>query len=292
MGAGEVLQMRILKSNIDESVNFVWDREQGQAVEARYVRRDEDYFACYISSQTACAKACRMCHLTQSGQNKPQDVHPAMILEQAKTVFEHYRSQPAAKRVHFNFMARGEPLASKVIREENWTIFSELCALALVHNLIPRVLISTIMPEEVGQSLVDIFPVHHPDIYYSIYSTDSEFRRRWVPNAKPAEEAMEILAEWQTHSKKIPCLHWALIEDENDSIANADAILDAAEKVGLRANVSLVHYNPYSDRQGEEAIDQYDRTATHIQGRWPQSRVKTVSRVGMDIAASCGMFVS
>jgi len=284
--------MRRLVSELDESVNFIWDRGPGEAIEARYVRRDKDYFACYLSSQTACAKACRMCHLTQTGQNKPQDVLPSMILEQAKTVFEHYRDQPVAKVVHFNFMARGEPLASKIIREENWRIFSELCALALVHNLIPRVLISTIMPEEIGQSLLNTFPAYYPDIYYSIYSTDAEFRRRWLPNAKPVEEALEILVEWQRHTKKIPRLHWALIEDENDSIANADGICDAVEKVGLRADVSLVHYNPYSDRQGEEAVDQYDRTVAHIQGRWPQSRVKIVGRVGEDVAASCGMFVS
>lgn len=284
--------MKVLRSDIDDSVNFVWEVGKGQAVEARYVRRSADYFACYLSSQTACAKTCRMCHLTQTGQTSAKDVEFLGIMQQARAVFEHYKTQERAKVVHFNFMARGEPLASGVIRNRTQRVFSSLCALATEAGLLPRILISTIMPEEAGSSLLKLFPVYYPDIYYSIYSMDPQFRRRWLPKAQPAEKALEMLLHWQRHTKKVPRLHWALIGGENDALSNTREICDAVDKIGLRADVSLVHYNPYSERQGEEALDQYGETIDYIRSRWPHARAKIVDRVGEDVAASCGMFVN
>lgn len=101
------------KSGQDASVN--WDRPAGVGrLEARYVRRCPDYFVVYLSSQTGCAQGCRMCHLTATGQTRLRDAMFGEMIEQARTVLEHYRREgPSARTVHFNFMARGEPLASR-----------------------------------------------------------------------------------------------------------------------------------------------------------------------------------
>src|SRR3954452_4516134 len=99
------------RSGQDDSVN--WDRlaDVGR-IEARYVRRCPDYVVVYLSSQTGCNQGCRMCHLTATGQTRLRDVTHEEFLEQARTVLDHYQSQPPARAVHFNFMARGEPLAN------------------------------------------------------------------------------------------------------------------------------------------------------------------------------------
>src|SRR5690349_16667872 len=102
-------------SREDASVN--WDRAADVGrIEARYVRRAPDYAVVYLSSQTGCEQGCRMCHLTATGQTRLRDVTHAEFLEQADAVLDYYRrAAPPAKSVHFNFMARGEPLANRVL---------------------------------------------------------------------------------------------------------------------------------------------------------------------------------
>src|SRR5687767_10908171 len=67
-------------SRLDASVNFVRAADVGR-IEARYVRRTDDYVVVYLSSQTGCRQACRMCHLTATGQTKLRDPTHAELVE-------------------------------------------------------------------------------------------------------------------------------------------------------------------------------------------------------------------
>lgn len=287
--------METLHSAIDSSVNFVWKIDNGEALEARYVRRHEDYVACYLSTQTACAQACRMCHLTATGQNFPRDADFEQIAEQARTVIDYYHSQPRAKAVHFNFMARGEPLASKVLLEDSQELFLLLGEMAQESGLVPRFLISTIMPETLDKPLIELFPIVHPEIYYSLYSLRPEFRKRWLPRAMDPFEALSQLANWQAYTKKVVRIHHALIAGENDSVEDAGNIRAAVEGAFLRADYTLVRYNPPSEKAGVESIN-YKEYAEALAGdNWlgvGLPRVKVIDRVGPDVAASCGMFIN
>src|SRR4051812_46852098 len=136
------------KSGQGASVN--WDRPADVGrLEARYVRRCPDYFVVYLSSQTGCAQGCRMCHLTATGQTRLRDATFGELIEQAETVLAHYRgTAEPARTVHFNFMARGEPLASRVLLADADHLLGELARLAVGLSLRPRYLISTIYPRE------------------------------------------------------------------------------------------------------------------------------------------------
>src|SRR5262245_16160085 len=157
------------KSDQDVSVN--WDRPADVGrLEARYVRRGEYYFVVYLSSQTGCAQGCRMCHLTATGQTRLRDATLGEMVEQAKVVLDHYRREgPPARSVHFNFMARGEPLANRALVANADSLLGELARLAVELRLRPNYLVSTIYPRELGdRPLEDVFVVHHPEIHYSI----------------------------------------------------------------------------------------------------------------------------
>jgi adenine C2-methylase RlmN of 23S rRNA A2503 and tRNA A37 len=281
------------RSAQDASVN--WDRAADVGrVEARYVRRCEDYFVVYLSSQTGCAQGCRMCHLTATGQTRLRDVTHAEFLEQAGTVLDHYRREaPPARFVHFNFMARGEPLANRALLSDADGLLGDLSRLAVALRLRPRHLISTIYPRDLGERfLEDVFVTHHPDVCYSLYSMSERFRRRWLPRALPAGEALDRLTSWQRSTHKIVTLHHAYIAGENDAEGDVHAVCDALEERGLTVHVNIVRYNPHDpSRHGVEPPEAVvERNAAIYRARLSNARVSVIPRVGFDVAASCGMF--
>jgi adenine C2-methylase RlmN of 23S rRNA A2503 and tRNA A37 len=279
----------------DSSVNWDKPADIGR-IEARYVRRCQDYVVVYLSSQTGCVQGCRMCHLTATVQTDLRDVTLDEFVEQADTVLDHYRREaPPARAVHFNFMARGEPLANPVLLTHADELLGDLAERAVALNLRPRYLISTIFPRELGDRLLeDVFLRYHPEIYYSIYSTNERFRRRWLPKALPVNEALDRLASWQRSSYKIGKIHYAFIAGENDSEAEVHAVCDALESRRLMVHVNIVRYNPHDPRRHglESAEEIIRRNAQIFQDRLPLARVRVIPRVGFDVAASCGMFLA
>ena len=287
-------KLEILHSKEDASVNFIRSGDFPGFTEARYVRRSPDYFIVYLSPQTGCKQACRFCHLTASGQTDLIDVPVDGILEQAKDVLKLYDDRKETARiVHFSFMARGEPLVSPVFHNQGTELMERLAKEATIRNLFPRIMISTIMPQAMrGKSLAKLFPVIHPNLYYSIYSLDPAFRKKWLPKALPVDEALSILKEYQDMTNKIIRLHWAFIKDENDSPESVAAICDKVNSLGLRVDVNIVRYNPYSAAHGEEpSVEHIDKLTEILVAKLPSSRVKVVGRVGTDVKASCGMFI-
>lgn len=283
---------RVEASTVDASVNFVRQLDVGQ-IEARYVRRTDDYVVVYLSSQTGCRQACRMCHLTATGQTRLRDVTLDELVEQAEVVLDHYRGAAPARSVHFNFMARGEPLANPVVVHQSGELFDALWQRAKASGLRARFLVSTILPRELGSKpLEDVFDRYHPELYYSLYSTDEAFRRRWLPKALPVDEALDRLAAWQRATYKIIKIHYAFIAGENDGEADVHAVCDALEARGLYAHVNIVRYNPPSARHGLEPPEAVlQRNAAIFAARLPRARVRVIPRVGFDVHASCGMFV-
>jgi adenine C2-methylase RlmN of 23S rRNA A2503 and tRNA A37 len=283
----------VLLSEIDASANFVSELGRGK-VEARYVRRHADYFIVYLSSQAGCRKACRMCHLTQTGQVEDEDVSLAGYLEQAEQVLAHYDSlAEPARVVHFNFMSRGEFFANRDVYSFADALFDALQEQALARSLLPRFKISTIFPEELRElELSDAFRRHTPDLYYSLYSVDPAFRRRWLPKALPAPLALAKLARYQRLTRKLPVIHFAFIEGENDSEQSVRDVCRAVNEAELRVDWNVVAYNPHSEAQGREPPRWViERNAALLAELLPGSRVKLVERVGFDVKASCGMFV-
>jgi adenine C2-methylase RlmN of 23S rRNA A2503 and tRNA A37 len=281
---------QVLHSEEDASVNWVNPTADNGAFEARYVRRTPEYFIAYLSSHTGCNKACRFCHLTATRQTMMTDATPTDYTEQASNVMQWYDSQEAAERVNFNFMARGEPLANSHVRDNWTTVYEPLKALADERGLISKFNISTIMPEELD--LYEVFGETGTQLYYSLYSFDPVFRKRWLPKAINPSVALDRLADWQQKSGQLVTLHWAFIKGQNDGLANLDRIAREVQDRKLEVKFNLVRYNPYSERQGEEpdekSLQQLFDFFQH-QLKHPSSRI--VPRVGFDVKASCGMFV-
>lgn len=285
--------LRVLTSQQDASVNIVEERLAG-FLEARYVRRCDDYFVCYLSSHTGCNRGCAFCHLTATNQLSFAPSTLGDYLDQAQRVFAHYRALVAAdgapaKHVHFSFMARGEALANPHLLDRGDELMVRLGQLARDEGLPAKFCVSTIMPKTLHRSLVDVFGFTSPTIYYSLYSASDTWRGRWMPGAMPLDDALRMLVDYQAHSKKIVKIHHALILNENDGWHDAAAIVDRLSRMKLRCEFNLVRYNPATLTQGSESTDEC--IAAYAAVLRDYGPTKVVARVGFDVAASCGMFV-
>ena len=69
-----------LKSIIDPSINIIEQQLVG-FIESRYVRKIEDYFIAYLSSQTGCNRGCKFCHLTAMNQTQFDDCNVESLVK-------------------------------------------------------------------------------------------------------------------------------------------------------------------------------------------------------------------
>lgn len=281
----------VLKSEIDRSVNFVEDQLVG-FLESRYVRKTDDYFIAYLSSQTGCNRGCKFCHLTATNQMAFTDSDYSDFISQAMQVFRHYRKENhPAKYMHYNFMARGEALANKYLINNADEVLRTLGSVAIKENLFPKFNISTIMPVTLKKSLTDIFKIITPTMYYSLYSVNPKFREKWLPAAMSVDKALDMLKDYQDMTKKIIKIHHCFIKGENDHPDDLSDMIVELDKRDLLCEFNLVRYNPYSPEQGEESSEvQIDYNLSFLNKHFA-GKVQTIPRVGFDIKASCGMFV-
>ena len=278
--------MKVLRSSLDSSINLVEDHLVG-FIETRYVRRTSRYFIGYLSSQTGCNRGCRMCHLTASNQTQFINCTMDDFVGQMEMILSHYDGEESAEYMHINWMARGEPLNNPVITDGSTDLLITLGNMARSRNLPTKFNISTIMPRSIRGDLVQMFPFVTPTIYYSIYSVSEDFRRRWLPGAMEVSRALEILSDYQSHSKKIVKFHCAFIKDENDQEKDIHLMMSTIARYGIRGEFNIVRYNPFSPQQGVES-DRIDSIAGMIGQYMP---CKVIPRVGLDVSASCGTFV-
>ena len=316
--ANQTPGVKILYSQEDNSVNFVFPNGQ----EARYVRRSNDYFIVYVSSHGGCDQACRMCHLTQTKQTEMVAATTEEMMHQVAVVFAHYASglntgkiEPV-KKIHINWMARGEPLLNESLLTDWNEITTRISYLAkdlAIKDLSFK--ISTIIPKFDAEFLLKkgfvtsgsyiaatLGALCHnkfkPELYYSMYSLNPEFRKRWLPKAAEVGGVLEDLSmgQWMAgmsgEGKFRLVLHWPYIEGENDSAEEATAIATFIKSCGLKAKFNLVRYNPYSEAQGRESSQEVlERNFKIIESAMTEPGSRIVPRVGKDIFASCGQFI-
>lgn len=279
----------------DKSVNFIREAADGGMLEARFVRRTDDYFIIYVSSHTGCRHACRFCHLTQTGQTMFTPATVQELTEQVALVMNYYEtSEPKAQRVHINFMARGDALSSDVIWHEFDEFASFASAAARRNGLDIRFNISTIFPlDSADKDLCRAFESWPVFFYWSLYSLEEKFRKRWLPRAQAPEIAAQRLREYQERTGREVVFHWAFIEGQNDQDASVSTVRDWIAASGLEGRFNLVRYNPHNPATGQEPnearLEELFEKMVPVMRR-PGSRI--VPRVGFDVAASCGMFLS
>lgn len=303
--------IKILESEIDESVNIIKSSVDGGYYEARFVQRNEDTFIIYLSSMSGCDKICRFCHLTQTNQLMTNGATFRNYLDQTKSVLDISKDivdQDKIRNVHVNFMARGDLLNNQEFLSNPHRLITSLELLIRTYypDAVAKFKLSTIFPRDTGpvgnqsplhfvdlfvESINDLRELDNKDveIYYSLYSLKESFRKKWIPKSISPNDVGNILRG--THDGLR--LHHALIAGQNDSEEDVRLIHQWLEEFDLEVMVNIVRYNPFDDKSGVESSD--EMRVQYIEWMKQSPRVKLVQEIsfrGKDVYASCGMFVS
>lgn len=268
------MHLKVLHSNIDNSINNI-EEHLGGFLEARYVRKCDEYFIIYVSSHNGCNLGCLQCHLTVTQQKSFNSSTEADFLSQTKQIIEHYKSQsgPKASLVHINFMARGEIFANKTILESGDDLLYKLGNILKAESL-----------------PVKFNLIINPTIYYSLYSASEIWRKKWMPAAMNHLQALEMLREYQKFSKKIIKIHFPFIAGENDSEKDINNMCDSLDKFSLLYEFNLVRYNPATPAQGIESSEDVIKRNMQIISKRCVGKCQIIPKVGIDVYASCGVF--
>lgn len=295
---------RRLASALDASVNVI----DARGFESRYVRRTAERAVLYVSSQTGCAQGCTMCWLTAQGLTRAEDADEADLVRQLRHGLAELdaasdRGVPPPSELHVDLMARGDPLASRLLPGALPVLARHLQAAAWVRDATPRILISTILPRVARRvDLVGLVrSAEHEgvqtDVYWSWYSSDPAFRRRRMPAADESALGFERLVTLSHATGRPIRVHLALIPGENDSEYDAHVLCSELLTRGARARVNLIRYNPPpgespSTVTADEAAARAAAYEAVLRGSTAIVHVKRITPVGCDVAASCGMFVA
>lgn len=297
----------VLKSNLDRSINLIQSVPDGGYFESRFVQRLDDTIIIYLSSTSGCNQACRFCHLTQTGQTtmtpvtiQDYELQAAKTLE--KALIEYDLSE--VKIVHYNFMSRGDVFSNPEFIK-NWAdIFTRLQAVAqrCLPGVEAKMKLSTIFPMDIPLPLNRIKPDlidkilqwgedHDMDIeiYYSLYSLNPQFRKRWIPKGFNPE----LVGSWFKGRIQGLRLHHALIAGENDSVDDLNLIIHWLFQHDLKVKINIVRYNPFDARCGDESSgSKFSTYVTLLEYEPRVELVQIIPKVGEDVKASCGMFYS
>ncbi|AAV51016.1 putative Fe-S-cluster redox enzyme [Acanthamoeba polyphaga mimivirus] len=294
--------MKRLVSKIDKSVNFV---NTTLGTECRYVRRNDKYISAYLSSHNGCKMACKFCWLTATNQTNFRHVSIEEYANQLDTVLSHGKEIDGENsrivRVNINLMSRGEALANKNLVNNYDKFHKELQYIINKYDYSEmKMNVSTIMPKVVEhKKLIDIFGDRPVNIYYSLYSTNESFRKKWIPNSMRYEIALRKLREFQKETDNTIAFHFAVIEDENDNLSDVQSMAEIIRSMNFsKTKFNLVRFNPHPSMSNykEPSVEKLEKIYEILQSVCNDETIKTnrsriVPRIGQDVLASCGMFV-
>ena len=235
----------------------------------------ENRVSCCLSSQVGCPMACTFCATGLGGFDRNLDA--------SEIVAQYLLLQSISPRriSRVVFMGMGEPLLNydqllKAIR-----ILHEEVGVSLRH-----ITVSTVgLAPQVLRLAKEGLPIH---LALSLHSPIDEIRSGLMPvNQKwPVKEVIGAMREYQRSTGRKITLEYLLIQDVNDSVAEAELTADLVR--GTPHVVNLIPFN-YVDtgrgfsRPSRERVIRF-RKALEAKGANVTERIER----GHDIAAACG----
>jgi 23S rRNA (adenine2503-C2)-methyltransferase len=270
-------------SRLDGATKLVFNTHDNRGIESVILRMTSGRTALCLSTQVGCRAHCRFCATGQ--MDEVRNLSVAEILDQVVQASALIQVEGRGVR-NLVFMGMGEPFHNEAALQGAIRALVDPRAF----NFHPRrLLISTVgIPDGMVRASASL-----PDVRLavSLHSAKQEVRERLMPIARrhPLAElrsALEQVASTTTHKIMIEYL---LLADLNDSLADADALVDYL--AGISVHVNLIPYNAIAGASDLRASDPARRTAFSRHLKEAGLSVTTRYSLGADITAACGQLV-
>jgi 23S rRNA (adenine2503-C2)-methyltransferase len=287
-GAAEVRPLAVLSENAsaDGTVKWLFDVGAGNAVETVFIPEDGRGTLC-ISSQAGCAVGCRFCSTGHQGFSRNLTTGEIVAqLWHAERQLRQRLNPVSGNRVVTNvvMMGMGEPLQNYGALLPALRVMLDDHAYGLSRR---RVTVSTSGVVPMIERLRDDCPVA---LAVSLHAADDAQRDVLVPLNKkyPIDE---LLAACKGYLDAAPrdfiTFEYCMLDGVNDSLAQADALVERVRRAGVSCKFNLIPFNPFP---GSGLLcSRRDRVTAFAERLQAGGIVTTVRKTrGDDIDAACG----
>ena len=287
-GEAEVRPLAVLSENAsaDGTVKWLFDVGAGNAVETVFIPEEGRGTLC-LSSQAGCAVGCRFCSTGHQGFSRNLTTGEIVAqLWHAERQLRQRLNPATGNRVVTNvvMMGMGEPLQNYGALLPALRVMLDDHAYGLSRR---RVTVSTSGVVPMIERLRDDCPVA---LAVSLHAADDALRDVLVPLNKkyPIDE---LLAACKGYLDAAPrdfiTFEYCMLDGVNDSLAQADALVERVRRAGVSCKFNLIPFNPFP---GSGLLcSRRDRVTAFAERLQAGGIVTTVRKTrGDDIDAACG----
>ena len=288
VGEAEVRPLAVLSENAsaDGTVKWLFDVGAGNAVETVFIPEEGRGTLC-LSSQAGCAVGCRFCSTGHQGFSRNLTTGEIVAqLWHAERQLRQRLNPAAGNRVVTNvvMMGMGEPLQNYGALLPALRVMLDDHAYGLSRR---RVTVSTSGVVPMIERLRDDCPVA---LAVSLHAADDALRDVLVPLNKkyPIDD---LLAACKGYLDAAPrdfiTFEYCMLDGVNDSLAQADALVERVRRAGVSCKFNLIPFNPFP---GSGLLcSRRDRVTAFAERLQAGGIVTTVRKTrGDDIDAACG----
>ena len=276
--------------SVDKTHKWLLEFADGQRVEMVYIP-EEDRGAVCISTQVGCAMGCRFCHT--GSQKLTRNLTAGEIVGQfmvARDVYGEWPTRTDENRMLSNIvvMGMGEPLQNveNVIKAMN--IITDGEGIAVSRR---RITLST---SGIAPRIVEVAEATGVRLAVSLHAPTDEIRSRIMPINKkyPLAEVMKACRDYQSRDgSRYVTFEYLMLNGVNDSIENANQLINLMKKYQINAKFNLIAFNPWPgcgfEPSSNNRIHAFAKVLNHAGYAAP---IRTPR--GQDILAACGQLKS
>ena len=271
-----------IESKDKETVKYLFQLNDGNKIETVLMKYRKRNTLC-ISSQAGCAMGCTFCATGQLGFMK--NLSPGEIIQQV-LFFARLLKEQDQKVTNIVMMGMGEPFHNydntlKAINilnhEKGFNMGARRFTISTV-GIVPGIKRFT---EENSQINLAI----------SLHASQNDLRSSMMPVNKkyPIEDLIQACREYTEQTNRRITFEWALIQNVNDSVEEADRLAGLLKD--MLCHVNVIPLNPTKGFDGERS----EKDRIHIfQKRLESHGIPCTIRMrrGIEIQAGCGQLAA